>query len=179
MEIKSPYVDKENTLIKSTFKGNKELLVIMRNLFFGLPTTDSEKDLVKKTFVSEELRAVVRNRFLPTIGRDTPLEMTKDMWTGFDLIGSSPEVIRQTRLVRDEVIKIVNKALALLENPNGQAPVFAYTVDIVDPEGIYLTARNQSMGLIAHQLNALGVVAEAKSETPAQVGKRLEKDSTQ
>jgi hypothetical protein len=174
-------MEQQIELIKSAFEGNKELLISVRNLFFGYEISPSEKDLIKKTFASPELMKIMRNRLIPSIDKDAPLEVSKDMWTGFDMIGSNAEIISRTVEVRKNLISMLETALKLLENPDGQKVYINYDPALfqADSNGILLTSRNHFIGMVINQLNGLSVVANTKTETPTQIGKRIKKDSSQ
>lgn len=172
-------MEKQLSLIKSAFEGNKELLISIRNLFFGLELSKAEKDLIVKTFASPELRKIMRDRLIPSIDKEAPLEVSKDMWTGFDMISSTNEVIKRTVQVRANLIGMLEIALELLENPDGKRPYVDFNPMTGDVDGVLLTSRNHFIGMVVSQLNALSVIANTKTDTPEQIKKKIRKDSSE
>lgn len=170
--------EKDVALIQVTFKDNSGLLQIMRNLFFGLEMTADEKKTIVEAFKSDELKKLIHKRFNPTMSKDTLVGQTIDLWTGIDLVGKSPLEIQQTIAIRGNMIAMTRRALALLENPDGEKVVLDYGRTLSDELGIELTSRNRFIGHVEFQCSMLEVAANAKVETPEQTAKKVAKDST-
>ncbi len=164
----------ELALLKSAFEGNEVLLRTMKNLFFGYELTSGEKDLIRKSFASEELKRILRKRFSPFGDKSTPIGQTIDMWTGIDLVGKPKDEIFQTICVRKDMVDMMNKALNLLDNPDGEKPSIVYNIDSVfgDDFGIRLTTRNRFIGHIEFQCVTIQTIVNTKVETKEEKEKR-------
>lgn len=171
--------DAELELLKATFKGNTDLLRLIKNLFFGLEVSEVEKKIIKDSFKSETLRKVINKRFFPVIDKETPIGQSIDLWTGIDLVGKSRDEIFQTISIRKKMIEMMTKALKLLENPNGERVDVKYNADSVlgDELGINLTTRNRFIGHVEFQTTMIQAIVSQKEETPQQAKLRQTQNS--
>ncbi len=173
-------------VIKATFQDNSELLVAMRNLFFSLPTTAEQIALVKGTFTGkDELVNIVRKKIYPIFEEDTidmPPGLMADFWLDFDkdILGAPQDTIYQRTQSKQQVLDMLSKAIALLQNPEGEKVDMSYNPKLVlnDPLGIGLLARSLYIRTIGQGLQILKVVAEKDKETPEEKKKRIERDSS-
>lgn len=173
----------QNALIKTVFQGNENLLKVMRALFFGLGVSEEEKNLVRTTFGNPDLREAIRYRFFPSINRDTPIGQVQDVWMNADqgVYSQARDTIEQTVQNYEMSHKMVLQALALLENPNGEAPRVEYSASVYlnDPLQINLLARNRYIRHIESQLLMLKAVSEAEEKTPLEMAKIAHKNSAE
>ncbi len=174
---------REVEVIKKAFEDNEKVLKTMRAIMFGLPVTDAEKEEVKALFADDELYGFVKKRFAPELDKDTEIGKVQDMWLGAEqmIFGQSEITIEQAIQYKDASIKMTRHAVALLRDPDGQAPNVAYDPTIIsnDPLGVQLLTRNQYMRHIESQLLFLWVIANNKKENQEEINKRLEQNSSQ
>lgn len=175
--------DDEIELIKATFADNQYLLKALRALFCGLGVNTEEKNLIKTVFANEKLRALMRKRFLPEVSKDTPIGQVTDKWMGVEtqIFGVNRETIFQSLMSKQETIDMVEKALGLLENPDGEQFDVSYNpkLNMADEFGIKLLARNHYLRHIETQLTFLMTIAGQKEETIEQAKKRMQVDSNE
>lgn len=169
--------DKEIAMIKDTFADNDELLQLIRNLFFGLALTKTEKDLIKSTFKDEDFKKCIRKRFLPGIAKDVPVGQTVDLWTGVEVEGKFDHQIIQIIQARELLIKNILMSLDLLDNPDGPKFDLSFVYDTNDTLGVKLLARNKFISHVEVQLVMLKIIAGKKVETPDEAKKRLTQNS--
>lgn len=179
--------EEENTLIRQTFFGNEALLKNVRAVFFGLGLSDGEKEQIKATFQNQELMAIMRKRFLPSLSKDTAIGQVQDIWLGVEqqVFAQSPDAIEQAIQYKQQAVEMTEHGLALLQDPNGTQLVLAYRAyngpraSNPDPLGIGLLARNQFIRHVEGQLTFLWIIANQIIEkvTPAQAAKKAMKDS--
>lgn len=173
-------INKEETdLIRSIFSGNDNLLKSMRALFFGLDISKTEKDLIRGTFENKELLRIMWKRFYPTLEKDSPIGQVQDVWLGVEqmIFGQAKDTITQAVLYKEEALKMTQKALELLVNPEGESFDLEYRPFVDSFLKVGLLARNQYIRHIESQLLALKTIADMKDETPEQTKRRLGKDS--
>jgi len=175
--------DKDIEMIKSLFSDNDDFLRSVRNVLFGLPVSKNEAELVKTTFNKPEVFALMKKRLLPKLSSDIPVGQSVDLWTGIDLVGKSDYEVMQTILVRSEMIKMVEKAVLLLQDPKSEKINLDFVVDnFVNSQGteygIQLTARNRFIAHIEFQLNVLSIIAGQKTETLEEAKKRMVQNSS-
>lgn len=168
--------------IKQAFKDNDILLKAMRALFLGLGVTSEEKQLIKSTFADDELFTLVADRFYPTLKKDTAIGQVQDIWLGAEtmIFGVARDTIAQAILYKDRSAKMVQKALGLLRNVDGEAPRVRYEpTEVVNDElGIELLARNQYIRHIESQIYFLKVIAETKEDSPKEIERKSAVNST-
>lgn len=175
--------EKEIELIQRTFKGNEDLLKSIRALFLGLTVTDTEKETIRTTFALDELRAIMRRRFYPTLDRDTAIGQVQDVWLGVEqmVFGNSRDAIYQAVHYKAQALKMTEQALKLLIDPSGTQVDLTY-----DPQGsavddlqVFLLARNQYIRHVEQQLLFLKIIAEQPAPSKDTVAKARKKNSAE
>lgn len=178
-EIASANQD-EVKLIQSTFAGNERLLITIRSLFFGLPMTKTEKESVRSAFKADLLRKIFWKRFRPSLdNRDVGIGQTVDLWAGVDIRGQSRDAIYQSVMARKLLIDYTEKALKLLENPEGEIVDLNYDpeLNISDQLHVKLVARNSFLSHIENQLSLIKLIADQKVESVDEAKARIVKNS--
>lgn len=175
--------EQENELIKSYFKDNTDLLLSIRSLFFGLPVTESDKGLIKQIFEDEKFRVVFRKNFYSKFGDTVGIEKIGDFWAGLDInniIGSSSIEIEQVIKSRQLALDMLEKAMKLLENPEGDKVNLEFNIDSLDedPFAIKFLARSKFMATIASGLNIVNILANTKAKTQNEVLDAMKKNSS-
>lgn len=175
--------EKEISLIKQHFADNHELLKAIRAICFGLDVTDEEKQQVRELFSGEEMRRLFRKRLLPWLEKDTPIGQVADVWMGVEnmVYGANEGTVYQAVQYKKKAIEMTEKALNLLENPDGEPMDVTFNPDknLVDTLQTDLLARNMFIRHIESQLLFLSIIAGSKEETPEEAQKRLDRNSSQ
>lgn len=184
MSAELPQVNEaELALIKRTFMGNEALLKSIRALFLGLDVSMEEKKMIKATFEAPDVMQIMRNRFYPTISKDTPIGQIQDAWLGVEnmVFGQAPHAIEQAVNYKEIALKHTAQALDLLVNPDGERPDLVYNAlkHPNDPLQVNLLARNQFIRHVEQQLLFLHLIASQKDKTPEEIKKTTQKDSSQ
>lgn len=174
------YSDKELELIKGAFCENEELLILMRKLWHGVELSSESKELIKNTFKNKELVEAVRHKVYGLNNLDTPLGQVSDFWLGVEkqIFGASRDTIEQAVQSKALVLSMFEKAMLLLENPDGEKVDTSVSVSSVDGLQIKIIARNLYVQAIETALLTLFIIAGKKEETVEQTRKRLEQDSS-
>lgn len=162
-------VQKDVDLIKKLFKDDEQtLLRNVRSLMYGIELLPDEKANIKSVFAPVEVRDLMRRRFLPDIAdsRVLPLGQIQDVWLGAEqmVFAAEPLQIEQATEYKSMAIQNVVTALKLLENPDGQKPVYRVGSYVSDPKQIQLMARNMFLRHIDQQLMTLSQIANQKKE---------------
>lgn len=183
MNEESKSVDtREQEILKKTFTGNEALLKSIRALFFGLDVSEEEKLKIKDTFSNPELLQIFWDRFCPELDKDAPIGQVSDVWLGAEsmVFGQSESTIEQAVMYKDESIRLVKRALALLTDPDREIFDLTYAPDvqIADPLRISLLARNQYIRHIEKQLLFIWLIAEQGTLSDSELKTRLEKNSS-
>lgn len=172
---------KEHELIVANFKDNEYLLRVLRALFLGLEVSDDEKNLIRG--LSQEIKKVIREKFLPVLDRDGQMGIINDTWLGIEesIRGVHQDTISQAVYSQQIANDMAEQGLKLLDDPNLEPPKLSYHPDNYKEDVMqkWLLGRNKYIRLVNNQLYVLAVLAEKKIETPSQVAKRIKKDSTQ
>ena len=172
--------DKEIEIIKETFAGNENLLKAIRALFFGLEVNEGEKLIIKNIFENEDVRRIMWRRFYPQIDRNSPIGQVQDVWLGVEqmVFGMARDTIEQAVAYKELALDYTKKALALLENPEGEAVDLSYSPKIDGASGlqIKLLARNQFIRHVESQLLFLFLISKTKEEgTPKEQEEKKKK----
>lgn len=164
----------EEALLRLVFKDREDLLLLMRNLFFGFELTVQEKEVIKNTFKEEGIRKIVRKIILPELQADIPIGQNIDLWMTVQIDGKLPEEIATIFESREKLIGILDESLKLLENPDYKKMRLQFDTM---PSLVDLVARNSFITHIEFQLGVIRTLANQKEESPEEKVKRVKKDS--
>lgn len=168
----------ERDIITAHFKDNEILLKSLRALFLGLPITDEEKAAIRA--LPQNLKAIIWDRFLPQLDRESPIGQVKDVWLGVEqmVFAQPPHVIEQAIQYKERAVDMTHDALKLMDG-EGNVINLEYSSKLYpnDHNGVILLARNQFIRHIESQLNTLWVIANLKEEKPVETAKRMHRDS--
>jgi len=174
------YSTKELEILKNIFAENDELLLTLRNLFFGLKISADEVKVVKDTFSDKENRRIIRKFIIPEFDADIPLGQMTDIWmSSVDGIkGNSPEVLNPIFASQIKYVDMLETALKLLENPEGKK-VNLEVKEYEDGVKMYeqILTRNNYVKTIEGSLYSIKIMAGVKNETTEELIKRLERNS--
>lgn len=161
----------EKELLKSVFKNNEDLLLAVRNLFFGFELTKEEKDMIEGAFKDEAIRRLMRKIFLPELQRDIPIQQSVDLWMTVGIDGKAPDEIVTLLTARAILIRLLEHVLEFrLEEPSD------LTIN-KDTDLAQLIARNQFIGHVELNLNIIRILANQEELSPEEQLERLKKDS--
>jgi len=173
--------EKELKVIKDVFAENEPLLILVRNLFFGMELTEEEKKNIKANFKDKELRRIIRKFLIPEFDADIPIGFSTDLWmSSVDGIKSnSPETLFPIFKSQEKWIEMMETALKLLENPDG-IKVNLKIMTGLDPSDMYvqILARNNFVSAVERALTQIKTWAGQKSESVSETRERLLKDSS-
>lgn len=183
------YSIKELEVLKLIFAENDELILTLRNLFFGFEMSKDEKKTIKEIFSDKENRRIVRKVIIPEFDADIPVGQATDIWmSSVDGVkGNTPEVLAPIFASQIKYVGMLETALALLENVEGEKvslkvlyPEFnseseRYTFSVRMYEQIL--ARNNFVKVIESSLVQIRILAGTKQETVEEWIKKMEKNS--
>lgn len=169
-------------LMKQVFKENPNLLQTLQDMFLGFELTDNEKSLIKSAFESDDLYRIFKKKFTPELEKGAMVGQQSDAWAGLekDVYGAPRDTIYQAVHYKKEAMKLAEKAVALLRNPNGERPDLSFNPDLAvdDSLQIKLLARNMYIAMVQQQLAMIWVMVEQKQgESPQETAKRISQDS--
>ena len=166
--------DREKELLRGIFQDNEDLLLAVRNLFFGFDLNEVEKEVIKNSFKTEESRKLMRKLLLPELQRDIPVGQSVDLWMTIDIQGKEAEQIRQITAARASLIQSMDAALRLLEDVNAKPVDLEVNEDTTDWQ---LIARNTFIQHVELQLQVIRTLANQEELTPEEAAEMLHKNS--
>ena len=173
--------EKELKVIKDVFAENEPLLMLVRNLFFGLNLTEEEKKNIKESFKNPEIRRIIRKFIIPEFDADIPIGFSTDVWmSSVDGIKSnSPDILYPIFTSQIKWIEMMETALKLLEDPNGTKVSLAVMTGL-DPTDMYIQilARNNFVKAVETALVQIKTWAGTRNESVEDTRKRLLADSS-
>lgn len=168
--------DQDKGLIRNTFYEREDLLLLVRNLFFGFELTEGERFIIQSSFSTPESRKVMRKVFLPELGKDIPIGQSVDLWMTIK-VESDAKKDKDTIKGRTDFLVMQETALALLENPNGKKVDLTMTIEDTKT-ATDIIARNTFISHVETQLLALRALANEKVESnEEQLAKKLRDSS--
>jgi len=163
--------DKEKALLRATFSGQDELLVLTRNALFGYKLLDHEKKLLKDLYRTEGLVALMRKILLPELDRDNPIGQSIDLFLTVDVVGKDEYQQKQAIEARKIMVELLESGLARLADVETTGPELHFKFT---PTG--LIARNTYITHVEMQLRVIMILAKSNEE-PEAIMKRLAKNS--
>lgn len=174
--------DRDNDLIKKSFKEQEPLLKSVRALMYGIELLPDEKTHIKNFFSDVTLLDMMWRRFLPDIkqSRELPLGQIQDTWLGAEqmIFGALPAQIEQAMRYKEQAIELTKHALELLKNPDAIAVDYKISSYESDKLQINLMARNMFLRHVDQQLLMLHVIASQKEETEKEIKERNLRNSS-
>ena len=167
--------DAEFELLKSTFAENGNLLLLIRNLFFGFVMSEEENKTIKQVFASTALRKLMRKQFLPELQADIPIGQCIDLWMTVDIKDKTPEEMKEIVSTRKILIEMIEQSLDLLEDPTDDKVDLSEWQDKTYND---LVARNMFISHVDQQLKVIETLSGVKTETVEETKNRLLKNST-
>ena len=173
-------MEQENELLKTIFKDNDYLLKLTRNVFFGFPLTDEEKQTVKNTYSNAPLKEAVRKKFYPLFGDEMPIGSVSDFWGGTEqnLLGQHKDTIYQNVISKQEVLEMLQKGFEALTDYKKIDLSYNPKLSVNDDLAVKLLARNLYIRTVETGLNFVKIVANQKEEDKKETAKKLLKNSS-
>lgn len=164
--------EEEINLLKSVFGDTKEIYIALRNMFFGLPLDETEKNLLQR-LQTEKIKTLLYKLFLPEIQKDIPVGQTFDLWQTKDISEANEDNFDRIFETKEILLGKVKKGLALLDNLDGEKNSLVITKSLPD-----LLARNSFISYIDSQIRMIMSLANSKEMTPEQMMEKIKRDST-
>jgi hypothetical protein len=181
MEKTLPVSEQEAELLKVAFKDNESLLKLVRALFFGFELSADEKMRIKSSFANEQLREALRKKIFPVLSKDSPIGQITDAWMGIEsnVFGQPKDTIYQAVQSKQVVLEMLDKAMNLLSNPDGEPMDLKYNPNeyLIDGLQIKLLARNFYMKTVETALHFINQFANQAVVKPEEVKERRAKNS--
>ena len=163
---------RERELLHSIFYDREDLLLLIRNLFFGFELEPHEQTSVREIFATPEIRTLMRRLFLPELERANPIGQSIDLWMTLEIKDKDAEYLTPWLEARELLIEKLEAALKLLVNPEGPK------VDLTPSKNLAkLIARNTFTTHIEQMLINIRLLAQ-KDESEEQLKERLKKNSS-
>lgn len=159
------------SIVRGTFRDEWYTLTILRDLFFDIPLTEFEKEVVKG--LSPDIKNILRWTLRTEIDKTTPIGDSKDAWSQLELRGLPKEQQLQEIATRKLLDEMLVRACKLLDEPNSDK---TFGEIILEPE--YLMARADFINTTENKLRLLHSLAYSAEETPDQIAKRIKQDSS-
>lgn len=167
--------DEEITLLNAAFADNEELLIAIRNVFFGI-ATESEKMYVQSVFDgNESLKKLMHKMFFPTISGEIPIGQTIDLWLTLECKDKTDEEVESQLIARQKLIDHIKKSLALLDDVSGETVNLGVTVKTKKET---VLARTHFVQHIEGVLMQIKLLAGQKNETPEEIKAKLAQNSS-
>lgn len=176
-----PVNEQEIALLQSNFKGNEDILKLVRSHFFGFKLSDAEKLQLKGIFKNTDVLNAVRKKIYPILSNDVPIGQVADFWMGSEqnVYGQSKDTIYQTLHSKQLVLEMLEKALKLLTE-DGEIDSLDYNPKLLltDELGIQLLARNLYIKTVETGLNFIKLTADMEITSPTEIKKNAVKNSS-
>ncbi len=177
------YTDSELSLIKNTFSGNKELLVLFRKFLLQGEMSEEEIKLLNSLVSNPEILRVLEKAVNPKLDKMASEFQTVDLFSNFNFEPTPYEHAVQVFKARVYATQYLDAQFGILKNIGimNEISFDSMTVPVEDDKETYIhvMARNFLLSHIDTQLfNSLYIIAGTKDETPEMQKKRLTKDSS-
>lgn len=182
------FTSNELDLLHRLFHENDVLLKAIRKAFLQFEISDSEKDLLKKTFLSKDAFDVLEKVFNPKLDGDAPILQLVDMWLNVEIKDKDTGTALPFIIARKMMCEYIDEFFETLKinDWGGGSEVFAdYTkidFESEDPADIHakILARNNLLAHCEAQLNQIIILAKmGKPVDEAKIKENAKKDSTQ
>lgn len=170
--INQPRITKEDKAYLNVFKGNNELLLALRDLFFGFELTDDQKKLLQ-VLNKLEIIKVIRKIVLPELQKEIPPGHNLDYWKMKDIGDAKPETFDRVLKEKELFLEMIEKSLARLSNIDLPA------VDLTPQKDLaFLTARNSYIDMTDSKIREIILKVYEKEETIEEALSKMRKNSS-
>lgn len=178
--------DAELSLIKNSFAESDELLFAIRKVFLQMPLSDVDKSLLATFKGNKELLAVLRKTFNPQIEPDAPLHQLIDLWMSVDLkerpIHELAPVFEGRKLLIELLEQQLNSLESVIKGKEVEEEIkFTDLVKLAGKETevfySHIIARNTLISHVEAQLSQINILAGKKDDSVEQTKEKLLKNS--
>lgn len=164
----------EENLLKTVFANRDDLVLTVRNLFFGFDLTDSEKKTITTTFKGTSLRTLMRKIFIPELQKDIPVGQNYDLWQTQDVKEATEATFPLIVQTKTRLLEMLERSLKRLEDIDSDS------VNLEPQQDLSLMiARNAYINYVDEQLERqIVMLANRKEESPEERAERIKKDSS-
>ena len=166
--------DDDCEILSSAFLNDDDLLLALRNLFFGFELSNSEWALLNR-IKNPKMLASMDKMFYPTLQKDVPIGQNIDLWMTNDIQqAKTPEDFKTAWESKEILLEMIGKSLQRLkkDEKGGKG------VDLIPKKNLeFMIARNAYIGYVSNVIRDIVMNAHRKKETVAEVMERLKKDS--
>ncbi len=166
------YLNKTDKSYLMVFKNNNELLVALRDLFFGFELDDNQKQLLASLNNPGTIK-VLRKVLLPEITKDIPPGRTMDYWKTKDIGEAQPETFDRIVKEKQLLLEMLEQSLARLADNSLPAVDLTPQMDLS-----FLTARNNYMDLVDSKIREILLKVYEKEETIEEALTKMRKNSS-
>lgn len=181
MDRNTRYTTAELSLMKNTFAGNKDFLMVIRKAMLGFETNPDEKKLIK-SLLNDNVFNLLKKVLVPTLSPDVPLFALGDMVMGLQNDMKTRPQSEVEPLIRAKAleIKYLNQRFEELLGNKVENPITMESLIDLESEDAFvnITARNYLLNHIDSFLNEIIILAGTKEETVEKTLERLKKNST-
>ena len=170
-DFNKPRITDDDCEVLAVFLNADELLLTLRNLFFGFELSEGEWSTLNR-LKNPKLLAVLRKFFYPTLQKDIPVGQNMDLWMTNDIQGATPDTFKKVWDTKVLLLDMVDMSLTSLEDNSAKRVDLTPKKDIV-----FMSARNAYISYVSNVIRDIVMNAHRKKETVAEVMERLKKDS--
>ena len=169
------FTNDELGIIKDVFAENDELIRVCYRVFFQLPLTAIEKEIVKRTFQDVDLRSIFDKLFCPRLENEQTF-LGIDDW--YDLQFTEKPLNEAMLFIKARLMAIeyVTQQVGVLFGETEGTCKFSSLLDMKANDGMRfskLVARKEIINKVRGLFGTLQVWAGTKKENKAEMMKRL------
>jgi hypothetical protein len=167
-----PRISKSDRQLLSVFKGNNELLLALRNMFFGFELDKNETVLIQ-SLNTPEIKKLIRKLVLPELEKDIPVGQNLDWFKTQDIASATAETFEQVWEAKEILIGMLETSLKRLDKITLKA------VDLTPKKHLpSLIARNNYIDLIDTKIREIVSMANEKEETIEEALAKMRQNSS-
>lgn len=174
----------ELDLLHRLFNENKVLLKAIRKRFLQLPILESDKELLKSTFSSQENFDVLEKVFNPKLDPEAPILQLVDMWLNVEIKDKDTATAMPFILAREIMCGYIDRFFERLTESTdyfGELEKLLIISDELTPIETHanILARNNLLAHCEAQLNQIVILANLGAPKDEKVKEDAKKDSAQ
>lgn len=175
------YSDSELKLMNDTFAENHKLLILLRKFFLQGLMSQGERENVK-AFANPNILTILKKTYLPEIDLNTPIGQIVDLWSNVDTKNKGVEDACLEMAMREKLIRYVKDRFTdLINDTDGGLRISDLEYDSTRPDRenfVNIGARNMIISHCDFQTGQIWILAGQKSESVAEITKRLFRQSS-
>jgi hypothetical protein len=167
-----PRISKSDRQILGFFKNNSEMLISLRNMFFGFDLDEQEVKHIQ-SLNTPEIKKLLRKIFLPELLKEIPVGQNMDLWKTGDISQATPETFDQVCEAKELLIEMLETSLKRLNKITSKA------VDLTPKKNLpALIARNNYIDLVDTKIREIVAMANEKEETIEEALTKMRQNSS-